>query len=76
MITVRIVVATVLMAALARGVWVVLDSLLGRSVPAELVAVGFAVAAACVFYGKVVLTMRIPEARQIEALVLQRLQRA
>jgi putative peptidoglycan lipid II flippase len=76
MITVRIVVATVLMAVLARGVWFVLDSLLGRSVPAELVAVGFAVVAACVFYGKAVLTMRIPEARQIEALVLQRLQRA
>jgi putative peptidoglycan lipid II flippase len=76
MITVRIVVATVVMAALARGVWVGLDAVLGRSLLAELVAVGFAVVVACVFYGKAVLTMRIPEARQIETLVLQRLQRA
>jgi putative peptidoglycan lipid II flippase len=76
MVTVRILVATVITAALARGVWVLLDALLGRSLLAELVAVGFAVVVACVFYGKAVLTMRIPEARQIEALVLQRLQRA
>jgi putative peptidoglycan lipid II flippase len=76
MVTARIAVAAVLMAALARGVWVVLNSLLGQSLVAELVAVGFAVAVACVFYGKAVLTMRIPEARQIEALVMQRLQRA
>jgi putative peptidoglycan lipid II flippase len=76
MVTARIAVAAVLMAALARGVWVVLNSLLGQSLVAELVAVGFAVTVACVFYGKAVLTMRIPEARQIEALVMQRLQRA
>ena len=34
MITMRILVATVIMAAVARGVWALLDRLLGRSLPA------------------------------------------
>jgi putative peptidoglycan lipid II flippase len=76
MITVRVVVATVLMAAVARGVWVVLDQLLGRSLVAQIFAVGIACTAACALYAKTVLWMRIPEARQIESLVLQRLRRA
>jgi putative peptidoglycan lipid II flippase len=76
MITVRILVATAIMAAVARGLWAGLDSLLGRSLPAEIIAIGIAATAGCILYGKAVLTMRIPEARQIEALVLQRLQRA
>jgi putative peptidoglycan lipid II flippase len=73
MITVRIVVATVIMAAVARGVWVVLDHLFGRSLPAEIVSVGAACAAACFLYARLVLAMRIPEARQIEQLVVGRL---
>ena len=76
MITVRIVVATVLMAALARLIWSGLDSLLGRSLLAQIVAVGIAASAAFLLYGKAVLTMSIPEARQIEFLVRQRLGRA
>src|SRR5579859_978845 len=76
MITVRILVATVIMAALARGVWVGLDALLGRSLVAQIFAVGIAATAACVLYGRIVLTMRVPEARQIEFLVRQRLGRA
>jgi putative peptidoglycan lipid II flippase len=75
MVTVRILVATVVMAALARGVWVGLDDLLGRSLPAEIVTVGIAVTAACALYATAVLTMRVPEARQIQLLVLQRLRR-
>jgi putative peptidoglycan lipid II flippase len=73
MITVRIVVATAIMAAVARGLWVVLDRLFGRSLPAELVSVGFAMAAASVLYAWLVLAMRIPEARQIEQLIVSRL---
>jgi putative peptidoglycan lipid II flippase len=73
MITARILAATVIMAALARGIWVALDRLLGRSLPAELVSVGFAVTVASVLYAWLVLAMRIPEARQIEQLVMGRL---
>ncbi len=75
MMTIRILVACILMAALARGVWTLLDGLLGRSLPAEIVAVGGALALAIALYGRLVLAMRIPEARQIEQLVLARLSR-
>jgi putative peptidoglycan lipid II flippase len=73
MITVRIAIATAIMAAVAWAVWAGLDHVLGRSFPAQLVSVGVALAASCVLYAKLVLAMRIPEARQIEALVLSRL---
>jgi len=76
MITFRIMVATVLMAALARGVWVGLDRLLGESLVAQIISVGSALAVGSVFYGKAMLTMRVPEARQIQGLVRQRLGRA
>ncbi len=75
MITVRITVATILMAALARGVWAGLDHLLGSSLPAEIFAVGIASALAIGFYARLVLWMRVPEARQIQFLVMQRLGR-
>jgi putative peptidoglycan lipid II flippase len=73
MITARIVVATVLMAAVAWAVWTLVDSVLGRSVPAQIVSVGLAISVACALYAKLALMMRIPEARQIEALVVGRL---
>ena len=73
MITARIALATVAMAALARGVWAGLDGLLGRSLLAQVIAVGVAIAAALLLYGRIVLLMRIPEARQIEGLVMSRL---
>jgi putative peptidoglycan lipid II flippase len=75
MITVRITVATILMAALARGVWVGLDDLFGRSLVAQIFEVGIASAAAVALYARLVLWMRVPEARQIQFLVLQRLGR-
>jgi len=75
MITMRIVVATILVAALARGIWVGLDKVLGRSLTAQIIALGIALLAACALYGRLVLWMRIPEARQIQFLVLQRLGR-
>jgi putative peptidoglycan lipid II flippase len=73
MITARITIATILMAAVARGVWAGLDHLLGRSLLAQIVSVGVAVTAATVLYARLVLWMRIPEARQIQDLVHERL---
>jgi putative peptidoglycan lipid II flippase len=75
MITIRITVATVIMAAVARGVWVLLNGVLGYSLPAEIVSVGLPIALACAIYAKLTLWMRIPEARQIELLLRQRLHR-
>jgi putative peptidoglycan lipid II flippase len=76
MITARIAVATIIMAALARGVWVGLDDVLGRSLIAQIVCVGLASGAAIALYARAVLWMRVPEARQIEVLIRQRLARA
>jgi putative peptidoglycan lipid II flippase len=75
MITVRITIATILMAAGARGVWVVLHHLLGGSLAAQIFEVGIASAAAVALYARLVLWMRVPEARQIQFLVVQRLGR-
>ena len=63
------------MAALARGVWVALDDLLGRSLVAQIFEVGIATSVAVALYTRVVLWMRVPEARQIQFLILQRLGR-
>jgi hypothetical protein len=76
MITARIIVATVIMTAVAWGIWKGLDSLLGTSLVAQIISLGVALSVACVLYAKVTLAMRIPEARQIEQLVRQRLGRA
>ena len=73
MITVRILAASILTAAIARGAYQLIHAITGTSVIAQLVSVGFAVAAGGAFYAKAVLAMRIPEARQIEALILGRL---
>jgi putative peptidoglycan lipid II flippase len=73
MITARILVATALMAAVAWAVWTGIDRLVGTSLLGQIVSVGVAVAVACLLYGKAVLTMRVPEARQIQQLVAGRL---
>jgi putative peptidoglycan lipid II flippase len=75
MITVRIVVASALLAGVSWIVWYGLDSLLGRSLPAQIISVGLGIAVGLAVYAKAVLTMRIPEARQIEALVMSRVRR-
>jgi hypothetical protein len=76
MITSRILVATVIMAAVARGVWAALDGVFGQSFVVELFAVGIAIVVSGALYAKIILAMRVPEARQIQALVTQRLSRA
>ena len=73
MITMRILVATVIMAAVAWGVWTGLDHLLGRSLPAQVVAIGIATLVAGALYAKLTLIMGVPEARQIQGLVVSRL---
>jgi len=75
MITVRILVATGIMAGAAWSVWKLIDRALGHSFVVELFAVGLAIAVAGAVYAKLILTMRVPEARQIEALIRQRLGR-
>ena len=73
MITVRILVATAIATPLGYFVWKGLDSVLGLSLVAQIISVGVALAAAGVVYGWLVLRMRVPEARQIEQLVVSRL---
>ncbi len=75
MITIRILVASALVAGVSWVVWKGLDAALGRSLPAQLLSVGLSIAFGLALYAKIVLAMRIPEARQIEALVLGRLRR-
>jgi putative peptidoglycan lipid II flippase len=75
MITARILVATVIMGAVARGVWAVFDGVLGHSFAVELIAVAVSIGVAAAVYAKLILVMRIPEAHQIQALVRQRLGR-
>jgi putative peptidoglycan lipid II flippase len=72
MITVRIVIASAITAAVARGIWTGLNGLLGISVAAQIFSVGLSVLLAAALYAWLTLTMRIPEARQIETLVAGR----
>jgi putative peptidoglycan lipid II flippase len=73
MITVRILLASAAMALIGRVTWGLADAIVGSSTLGQLISVGLGVAAAILFYGKAVLVMQIPEARQIEALVRTRL---
>jgi putative peptidoglycan lipid II flippase len=75
MITLRILAASVIAAALARGVWAGVHALLGQSLAAEILSVGLALGGSLVLYARLVLLMRIPEARQVQALVMSRLGR-
>ena len=73
MITVRIIVATVIVTAVGYLLWKGLDSLLGVSLIAQVISMGVAIVGAAALYARLVLLMRIPEARQIEALISSRL---
>jgi putative peptidoglycan lipid II flippase len=76
MITARILVASALLAGVSWAVWYVLDSLLGRSLPAQLVSIGAAGAAGTLVYARAVLAMRIPEAHEVSRLIRTQLGRA
>jgi putative peptidoglycan lipid II flippase len=75
MITARILVASALMAAAGWLAWAIVDSAVGRSTIGQILSVGVACVVAAVVYTRLTLAMRIPEARQIEALVRSRLGR-
>jgi putative peptidoglycan lipid II flippase len=75
MITARILVASIIMAASAWAVWRVIDAVLGTSVGAQLVAVGAAAAVGGFIYMRAVLRMNIPEAFQVQQMFLSRLRR-
>ena len=65
-------------AALAGASWLVwhlLDTALGRSLPAQIASLGGGVAVGLAVYGAGVLALKVPEARQIRRLVTRRLKR-
>ena len=66
MITLRIVLASAITAAIARLLWVLLDSIFGTSFVGQLLSVGGTVVAGGCCYAWAVSHMRIPEWRQIE----------
>ncbi|MGH2967867.1 MAG: hypothetical protein ACRDK0_02205, partial [Solirubrobacteraceae bacterium] len=68
-------VAAAALGGVAYGVWWLLDDALGRSLTAQLVSVGTALAAGTLVYAAAVLALRIPEARQIVQLLRGRLGR-
>jgi putative peptidoglycan lipid II flippase len=72
MITARIAVASAILAGTSWLVWYALDQALGRSLGAQIVSVGAAATVGGFVYMRVVLLMRIPEARQVRRLVLGR----
>jgi len=76
MITVRILLATGIATALGWLVWRGLDMALGTSFLAGLVSVGLGFAVGGLVYARLVLTMRVPEAHQIQNLLLRRLRTA
>jgi putative peptidoglycan lipid II flippase len=75
MITARILVASAILAGVSWAVWKGLESVLGLSLLAQLISVGVALAIGSAVYARLVLAMRIPEARQIQALIMGRLRR-
>ena len=76
MITARITVATTIMAAVAWIVWKGVHGVVGTSLVGQLISVGLALVAGAAVYARLVLAMRIPEARQIEQLAVERMRRA
>jgi putative peptidoglycan lipid II flippase len=69
MITARILLASALLAGVSWAVWFALDSLLGRSLVAQIVSVGAAGLAGLLVYMRAVLRMHVPEAHQVNRLI-------
>jgi putative peptidoglycan lipid II flippase len=74
--TLKILVASAIVAVVAYGTWYGLDQALGRSLLAQLISVGGAITLGSAVYAAAVLAMRVPEARQIVDLFAQRFRRA
>jgi len=75
MITVRIILASALLALVSWSVWRLLDSLAGTSFWGQLVSVGGAAVAGGAFYAWAVTLMQIPEAERILRPIRARLSR-
>jgi putative peptidoglycan lipid II flippase len=76
MITTRILLASALMAAVSWAVWKLFDSVLGGSLPAQIVSLAAAAGAGLLLYMRAVLVMHVPEAHQVSRLIRARLARA
>jgi putative peptidoglycan lipid II flippase len=68
--------ASALLGVVAYGVWYGLDSLLGRSLLAQVISVGVALALGGLVYAAVLLRSGLPEARQIVDLFARRFRRS
>jgi putative peptidoglycan lipid II flippase len=68
--------ASALLGGVAWAVWRSLDDLLGRAVPAQITSVGMAALAGALVYGGMVLLIDLPEAFQVQRLILGRLRRS
>jgi putative peptidoglycan lipid II flippase len=67
--SVRMLAAAALLAAASYGVWHGLDSLLGRSLGAQIASVGGAITAGLAVYAAGVWVLGVPEARQLRTLL-------
>jgi putative peptidoglycan lipid II flippase len=68
-VTVRMLAAAALLAGAAFGAWDALDSVLGRSLAAQIASVGGGIAAGGAIYAAAVWVLKVPEARQIRTLL-------
>jgi putative peptidoglycan lipid II flippase len=73
MIAARIIVASILTGAVARGVWALLNDALGASLAAQVISVGLAVLAGAGVYVSAVSRMRVPEWEQISSMISNRI---
>jgi putative peptidoglycan lipid II flippase len=73
LVTAQITAAAAMLAGAAYVVWYGLDRALGEGVPAQIVSVGIALIVGGAVYALTVLALRIPEARQIQRLLVGRL---
>jgi putative peptidoglycan lipid II flippase len=71
----RIVLAAAALAAVAGGLWLALDALLGRSLPAQLVALGTALVAGTAAYLGASRLLRLTEAELVIGLLRRRMRR-
>jgi putative peptidoglycan lipid II flippase len=72
----QVSVAAALLAGVSYAAWYLLDHALGVGLIAQVISVGVALVVGIVVYAVTVLALRIPEARQIERLVLGRIRRS
>jgi putative peptidoglycan lipid II flippase len=67
--TIRITIASALLAGVSYGVWSVLDDALGRDTISQMISLGTALLAGAAVYFAAILAMRVPEGEQILRLV-------